>query len=125
MRAGEAGLRLGRLLLARGRTADAKAVFSDAHDRFQRIHVPRQALDATVFMGLAQTDLGELRDAEHTCRAAYSAGAALNTPDAVLFPAIALVRVLLWQRRHADARWSPISLSVRPSKRTCGRLATS
>jgi DNA-binding NtrC family response regulator len=103
-RAGEAGLRLGRLLLTRGRAADAKAVFADAHERFQRAHAAREALDATAFMGLAETDLGDLRDAEHTCRTAYSAGVALSDPDAVLFPAIALVRVLLWQRRHADAR---------------------
>lgn len=95
---------LGRMLLTRGRAADAQTVLSDAHDQFQRARASQQALEATVYVGLAQTDLGQLRDAEHTCRAAYSAGLALNDPDAVLFPAIALVRVLLWQQRYADAR---------------------
>ncbi len=35
-RAGDSALRLGRLLLGRGRAADARALFTDAHDRFQR-----------------------------------------------------------------------------------------
>jgi transcriptional regulator with AAA-type ATPase domain len=103
-RAGDAALTLGRLLLTRGRAADAKDVLSGAQDQFQRARAAHEALDATVYLGLAQTDLGLLREAEQTCRAAYSAAAALDHPDAVLLPAIALVRVLLWQQRYADAR---------------------
>ena len=102
--AGFARLRLGRLLLGRGRPADARALFTDAHDGFQRARAAEPALEAMVYLGLAQTDLAQLDDAEQTCRAAYSAGSALGNPEVVLFPAMALARVLLWQRRHADAR---------------------
>lgn len=104
MRAGDACLRLGRLLLGRGRAADAKAAFVDAHDRFQHARAAERALEATVYIGLAQSDLAQLNDAEQTCRAAYSAASALGNPAVVLFPAIALARTLLWQRRYADAR---------------------
>jgi two-component system response regulator HydG len=102
--AGHAGVTLGRLVLARGRAADASGLFSDAHDRFQRAHAAEDAIDATVYLGLAQTDLAQLTVAEQTCRAAYAAASTLGHPDAVLFSALALTRTLLWQKRHADAR---------------------
>ena len=59
-RAGDAALRLGRLLLGRGRAADAKALFTDAHDRFQRARAAEHAIEAMVYLGLAQTDLAQL-----------------------------------------------------------------
>ena len=102
--AGHAGLRLARLMLARGRAADASALLIDAHDRFQRARAAEDALEATVYLGLAQTDLAQMTDAERTCRAAYSAASALGDQEAVLFPALALARTLFWQKRHADAR---------------------
>ncbi len=103
-RAGDAALRLGRLLLGRGRASDAKSVFADAHDRCQRAHTAEAAIEAMVYLGLAETDLAQLQDAEQTCRAAYSAASALGNREIVLFPAVALARALLWQKRHADAR---------------------
>jgi transcriptional regulator with PAS, ATPase and Fis domain len=112
-RAGAAGLRLGHLLLSRGRAADAKTVFTGAHDRFQRARAAEPALEATAYIGLAQTDLGQLEDAEKSCRSSYSAASALGAPELVLFPAIALARVLLWQKRYADAR--SILEAVEPS----------
>ena len=66
--------------------------------------LPQHAVEATVYLGLAQTDLAQLSDAEQTCRAAYSAASALGNREVVLFPAVALARTLLWQKRHADAR---------------------
>ena len=45
-----------------------------------------------VYLGLAQTDLAQLNEAEQTCRAAYSAASALGNREAVLFPALALAR---------------------------------
>jgi two-component system response regulator HydG len=103
-RAGDAAIRLGRLMLARGRAADASALLTGAHDRFQRARAVEDALEATVYLGLAQTDLAQLADAERTCRAAYSAASALGKPEVVLFPALALARTLMWQKRHTDAR---------------------
>src|SRR5688572_30667633 len=58
-RAGGAGVMLGRLLLSRGRAADASTLFTEAHDRFQRARAVHDALDATVYLGLAQTDLAQ------------------------------------------------------------------
>ncbi len=103
-RAGDAGIALGRLLLARGRAADAKAAFEEAHNCFQRGHAAEQAIDATTYVGLAQTDLAALGEAEQSCRAAYSAAFALRRQESILFAAMALVRNLLWQKRYADAR---------------------
>ena len=103
-RAGDSALRLGRLLLSRGRAADARALFTDAHDRFQRTRVAHHAIEAMVYLGLAQTDLAQLNEAEQTCRAAYTAASALGNREAVLFPAVALARTLIWQKRYPDAR---------------------
>jgi transcriptional regulator with PAS, ATPase and Fis domain len=103
-RAGAAGLRLARLMLARGRPADACALLMGAHDRFQRARAPEDAVEATAYLGLAQTDLAQLSDAELTCRAAYSAASAIGDPAALLLPALSLARTLLWQKRRADAR---------------------
>ena len=103
-RSGDLSLRLGRLLLGRGRAEEASTVFSGAHERFQRLRAAELAVEAMVLLGLAQTDLAQLNEAEHSCRAAYSASSALGIPEAALFPAIALARVLLWQKRHAEAR---------------------
>jgi DNA-binding NtrC family response regulator len=103
-RAGDSSLALGRLLLARGRAADAKTVFEDAHNYFQRGSAAAQAIDATVYVGLAQTDLGSLPEACETCRAAYSAAVALHRPDSVLFAGVGLVRSLFWHERYGDAR---------------------
>ena len=120
-RAGEAGVRLGRLLLGRGRAAEARDICTEAHDRFQRIRAAAQAIDAMVHVGLAQTDLAELHEAEQTCRSAFSAAAALGRPEASMFPALALVRILLWQRRHADARSMLEALSPAGDAEQCAR----
>ena len=103
-RAGDAGLRLARLVLTRGRAADASTLFTEAHDRFQRVHAAEDAVVAMVCLGLAQTDLAQLSHAEQSCRAAYSAASTLRHPETVLFSALALARTLLWQERQADAR---------------------
>jgi DNA-binding NtrC family response regulator len=102
-RAGNAELKLGRLLLERGRAAEASSVFAGAHERFQRERAVGESLEALVYVGLAQTDLARLSDAEQSCRVAYSAASALGG-QTVLFPALALARALMWQGRHADAR---------------------
>jgi len=105
VRAGDIGLTLGRLLLGRGRAAEAKTVFEEAHSCFQQGLAPGPAIDATILLGVAQTDLADLRGAEQTCRAAYAAAVALQRPEFVLSAGIALARTLLWQERRADA-WS-------------------
>jgi transcriptional regulator with PAS, ATPase and Fis domain len=103
-RAGASAIRLGRLLLSRGRASDARALFTDAHDRFQRTRSAHHAIEAMVLLGLAQTDLAQLNEAEQTCRAAYTAASTLGNREVVLFPAVALARTLIWQKRYPDAR---------------------
>src|SRR5688572_13736019 len=103
-RAGHARLKLARLMLARGRASDACALLTGAHDRFQRARASEDAVEATAYLGLAQTDLQQLSDAELAGRAAYTAASALAEPAALLLPALSLARTLLWQKRHADAR---------------------
>ena len=95
---------LSRLLLTRGRAADARVLFESAHDRFQRVRAPIPAVAATLCVGVAQTDLGRLGDAERSCRAAYSAAAALNAGEASVMCAVGLARALLWQERCSDAQ---------------------
>jgi len=103
-RAGEAGMRLGRLLLDRGRAQEAIGVLEDAHSRFQRAHVPLHAIRATVEVGMAQVELARPADAERSCRVAYAAAATEANLDTATLAATALVRVLLWQERFTDAR---------------------
>lgn len=62
------------------------------------------AMVATACLGMAQTDLGLLGDAERSCRAAYSAAAALNSAEASAMCAVGLARTLAWQERYSDAQ---------------------
>jgi DNA-binding NtrC family response regulator len=103
-RAGDAGVRLVRLLLGRGRPADAAILITDAHDRFQRVRAAEGALEAMAYLGITQTDLAQFAEAERSCRAAYSAASALADRSLMLLPGLALARALLWQKRLADAR---------------------
>ncbi len=102
-RSGDAALKLGRLLLVRGRASDAKAVFDMAHDRFQQAHAAPEAVDASAHAGLAQIDLERLIEAEQTTRLAYAAAAALGHTEHIAHAAVCLGRVLFWQGRHGDA----------------------
>ena len=62
------------------------------------------AVVATALVGTAQTDLGQLGDAERSCSAAFRAASALNSADASVMCAVALARTLAWQERHSDAQ---------------------
>ena len=79
-------------------------MFESAHDRFQRVRAPMPAVVATALVGTAQTDLGQLGDAERSCSAAFRAASALNSADASVMCAVALARTLAWQERHSDAQ---------------------
>ena len=120
-RAGDAAVRLGRLLLGRGRAADAKAAFRDAHEQFQRARSAVRAVEAMVYVGLAETDLALMNEAEQTCRAAYSGASVLATGDGVLFPALALARVLLLQKQYAEARSVLEAVSATGDVEQCAR----
>ena len=115
LRGGEAALKLGRLLLVRGRASDAKAAFDIAHDRFQQAHAAPEAVHASTHAALAQIDLERLIEAEHTSRLAYAAAAALGHAGHVTHAAVCLGRALFWQGRHGDAR--SILESAAPAER--------
>jgi DNA-binding NtrC family response regulator len=104
LHAGEAEMILGRLLLSRGRAIEAARIFERAHDRFQRVRAAVPAVDAMTQLGVAQTDLGLLCDAERSCRAARSAAAALKMPNLVASAGIALARGLIWLEQRSEAR---------------------
>jgi DNA-binding NtrC family response regulator len=103
LHAGDSAMLLGRLLLERGRAAEAQSQFHLARDRFRQLGDAESAVRACMFAGLAETDEGKLAHAERTLRAAYSAAAALQNGDAVKSAAVALARNLYWQKRWADA----------------------
>ena len=102
--AGEAEMMLGRLLQSRGRAAESARLFQQAHDRFQQVRSPGPAITATIQLGMAQTDLGLLCDAERSCRAARSAAAALGIPGLTASSGVALARVLMWLEQYPEAR---------------------
>ena len=53
LQAARSELTLGRMLLTRGRAADAVASFERAHDRFQRARAPGPAISAMIHLGIA------------------------------------------------------------------------
>ena len=103
LHAGDSAMLLGRLLLDRGRAAEAQSQFHIARDRFRQLGCAESAASACTFSGLAETDEGKLEYAERTLRAAYSAASALRNADAVESAVVALARNLYWQKRWADA----------------------
>ena len=94
---------LGRLLLVRGRAADAGQHFSNARERFQELGAAAAAASACVHAGLAQTDEGKCDRAEVTLRAAFTAANALADDQAIRQAGVALARNLYWQQRFAEA----------------------
>ena len=123
--AGDAAMMLGRLLLTRGRAADAGSVFEGAHDQFQRARAPIPALIATIQLGMAQVDLGLLSEAERSCRAAYAAAAAVSSPEVAALAGTGLVRTLLSQERCADARAVLESIAPASDPEACARVLVS
>ena len=100
---GETALALGRLLLLRGRAADASRALEDARERFDRARLADEAAGAAVFVGLAWTDQGRFEPAEAAVRAAGIAAARLSIPSLEKFASLALVRCLYWQGRLPEA----------------------
>jgi DNA-binding NtrC family response regulator/tetratricopeptide (TPR) repeat protein len=111
--AADAGVRLGRLLMDRGRAGDARPLLEAARDRFQRVRAPAAAVIACAYSAVAQTDLGLLDEADRAHRAAYSAASALGEPEPIVLCVVALARNLFWQGRYADA--TAILESVTPA----------
>jgi transcriptional regulator with AAA-type ATPase domain/tetratricopeptide (TPR) repeat protein len=104
LHAGDGAMLLGRLLLDRGRAAEARTHFDTARDKFQQLGGADSAVRACVFSGLAQTDEARIEQAEQTLRSAYSAASALQDAEAIQMAGIALARNMYWQQRYDGAR---------------------
>ena len=102
--AAQVSMSLGRLLLARGRADGAAAAFERAHGLFVAMRWPRDAAEATTFVGLARTDVGRLSEAEAALSAAHIAAKECGDEAGALLAQLALARCLLWQGRWRDAR---------------------
>jgi len=101
--AGETALALGRLLLIRGQLAEASRMLERARQHFDHARLADAAIQAAVFVGLAWTDGGRLREAEAALRSSRIAAAQMPAPVLHEFATLALARCLFWQERVAEA----------------------
>jgi DNA-binding NtrC family response regulator len=92
---------LGRLLLERGRPADAGRAFCDAIAAAGSAGDEQLATDARIWLATARTDDGQLTAAESICRSLLLV-AGLSEPQ-LGWARAALSRVLLWQDRTPEA----------------------
>ncbi|MBI4887880.1 MAG: hypothetical protein HY824_12360, partial [Acidobacteria bacterium] len=99
--AAQVQIRLGRLLLERGRAGGADTAFGDAARMAQSAGDEPLALDARVWQAVARTDAGRLTDAEAICRAVLLTRAL--GPDRERWAHATLARVLCWQGRVEEA----------------------
>jgi DNA-binding NtrC family response regulator/tetratricopeptide (TPR) repeat protein len=99
--AAQALVSLGRLLLERGRAANAERAFDEAASHAQTANDEAASLSARVWQAAARTDAGELTAAESLCRATLLAGE-LGDGDRGRAEAT-LARILLWQGRIDEA----------------------
>ena len=93
-------IRLGRLLLERGKATAAETIFDEAAGQAEGADLGL-VVAARIWQAAARTDAGQLTAAESLCRAALITCPS-NDEERVRAEAT-LARVLLWQGRSADA----------------------
>jgi DNA-binding NtrC family response regulator len=101
-------VQLGRLLLERGRPADAIRAFTDAIAAAGSVQDEALAAESRIWLATARTDAGELTAAESICRSLLVAGGLSGSLAA--WADAALTRVLLWQNRAHEAAPLPIEV---------------
>jgi DNA-binding NtrC family response regulator len=99
--AAETYVMLGRLLLERGRAADADAVYGEAAVQAESANAGSSVLAARLWQAAARTDRGQLTAAESLCRAVLLT-TTLTVGERTRAEAT-LARVLLWQGRTEEA----------------------
>ncbi len=99
--AAQTSIALGRLLLERGRPADAESAFVEAATHADAAKDEPLACCARVWQAAARTDAGRLTAAEALVRAALLCGT--MTADQRALASATLARVLLWQGRAEEA----------------------
>ena len=99
--AAQALISLGRLLLERGRAADAERAFDEAAVHAQSVKDQALSLSARIWQAAARTDAGQLTAAESLCRASLLTGVLVG--DERARAEATLARILLWQGRTDEA----------------------
>jgi two-component system, NtrC family, response regulator AtoC len=92
---------LGRLVLERGRAADADSIFGEAAAHAQTAKDEILSATARIWQAAARTDTAQLTAAESLCRAAIVAGTLVGAERSR--GEATLARTLLWQGRVAEA----------------------
>jgi DNA-binding NtrC family response regulator len=92
---------LGRLVLERGRAADADSIFGEAATHAQGAKLEALSASARIWQAAARTDAAQLTAAESLCRAAIVAGTPIGAERARAEATLA--RILLWQGRVSEA----------------------
>ena len=103
VRAADAGCELGRLLLTRGRSSDALALFAEAREWAERAGALRPALRAVVWLAMARVDEGALAEGEAAARAALMVANESRDAEARAAASLTLARGLIWQWRLDEA----------------------
>ena len=93
---------LGRVLLERGRAADADQVFDEGAGAAREGTLDVLGVDARIWQAVARTDAGRLTAAESLCRALLLTGAL--PPERKSWAEATLARVLWWQGRIDEVR---------------------
>ncbi|HEY7189895.1 MAG TPA: sigma 54-interacting transcriptional regulator [Vicinamibacterales bacterium] len=105
--AAQALISLGRLVLERGRAADAERIFDEASGHARDGRDEALSLTARIWQAAARTDNAQLTAAESLCRATLVTG---GLPSGERTRANAtLARILLWQGRVDDAATLDVS----------------
>jgi DNA-binding NtrC family response regulator len=112
--AGDAALRLGRLLLARGRAANAAHCFDLARRAFDRTDASAGCVRAAVWQALAWTDDGRLREAESLLKAVLCAVDQVGDRSLRVGVHLALARSLFWQARYQESRLTLAAVAPDP-----------
>src|SRR5688572_22159380 len=99
--AAETYISLGRMLLERGRAADAEAIFNQAAGHAETAGERGLARAGRIWQAAARTDAAQLTAAESLCRAVLLTGGAADEQHACA--EATLGRVLLWQGRIDEA----------------------
>jgi DNA-binding NtrC family response regulator len=92
---------LGRILLERGRAAEADRAFEDAAAAAALAGDEPRHVRARIWQAAARTDAGRLTEAESLCRAALTCRG--TSPGLQLHARAVLARVLIWQQRVPEA----------------------
>ena len=116
-------LKLGRMLLERGRAPAAERAFEEAAQYGRSSGIAGVEDEARLWQATARTDIGRLTDAESVARAVLLA----TPPESMrhVWAQAVLARVLLWQGRAEEAFVSSLPRTLEPAERADSIVAAS